>query len=63
MMTQKDSWLKNLYGELGFIQKSPTLIKGDEVLMHLDEIAAPLPNHAMFSSRGNVDLSEIANQS
>jgi hypothetical protein len=23
------SWLRNLYGELGFIQKSPTLIKGD----------------------------------
>jgi hypothetical protein len=23
------SWLRNLYGKLGFIQKSPTLIKGD----------------------------------
>jgi hypothetical protein len=26
---RKASWLRNLYDELGFVQKSPTLIKGD----------------------------------
>jgi hypothetical protein len=27
--SREASWLRNLYGKLGFIQKSPTLIKGD----------------------------------